>query len=159
MDGEGEAFPVVDTDFDELGGQFSPNGSWIAYQQDLSGRHEIYVQPFPDGSGNVTPVSSDGGIQARWGPDGSELFYVSLADGQLMRVPIELPPDSETSPEIGTPEALFPAQLGNTPLNGNQRQHYAVSPDGERFLMITGLGPGAETPITVILNWNPENAR
>ena len=159
MDGEGEPFPVVETDFDERGGQFSPNGSWIAYQQDLSGRHEIYVQPFPDGAGNVTPVSSNGGIQARWGPDGSELFYVSLADGQLMRVPIELPPDSGTSPEIGTPEALFPAQLGNTGLNGNQIQHYAVSPDGERFLMVSVLGPGQEAPITVILNWNPENAR
>ena len=60
---------------------------------------------------------------------------------------------------LGTPEALFTAQLGNTPLQGNQRQHYAVSPDGERFLMVTGLGPGQDTPITVILNWNPENSR
>ena len=156
VDGEGEPLPVVQTDFDERGGQLSPDGNWIAYQQDLSGLHEIYVQPFPDGTNNVTPVTSGGGIQAHWGPDGSELFYVSLADGPLMRVPIALPPDSGISPEISAAESLFPAHLGYAPFRGDQTQQYAVAPDGERFLMVTGPGPGREEPITVILNWNPE---
>ena len=93
--------------------------------------------------------------QARWAPMAPSCSTSRWPTGSSCGFPSELPPDSETSPKIGTPEALFPAQLGNTRLGGNQRQHYAVSPDGERFLMVTVLGPGQEAPITVILNWNP----
>jgi Tol biopolymer transport system component len=88
MDGSSKPFPVVKTPFDEQGAQFSPDGRWIAYQSNESGRNEIYVQSFP-GSGNRSPVSTDGGTQVRWGRDGKELFYISR-HGQLMAVPVPI---------------------------------------------------------------------
>jgi hypothetical protein len=81
-----KAFPVVQTQFNERLGQFSPDGKWIAYQSDKTGRFEIYVQPFPVTGGDF-PVSTNGGTQVRWNPRGRELFYVA-ADDRLMAVPI-----------------------------------------------------------------------
>ena len=107
MTGERKPFPVVQTEFEERDGQFSPDGAWIAYQSNESGRFEVYVQPFP-GSGGKWPVSSNGGAQVRWRADGKELFYVAL-DGKLMVVSIAL---GGRQPEIGKPEALFATRLG-----------------------------------------------
>ena len=89
-----KAFAVVQTQFNERLGQFSPDGKWIAYQSDKTGRFEIYVQPFP-GTGGDVPVSTDGGTQVRWNPRGSELFYVA-ADDRLMAVPIRVPANATT---------------------------------------------------------------
>ena len=67
---------VVQTQFNERLGQFSPDGKWIAYQSDETGRYQVYVQPFPGLGGDVA-LSTDGGTQVRWNPHGTELFYVS----------------------------------------------------------------------------------
>ena len=83
---EGDPFEVVRTDFNERLAQFSPDGTWIAYQSDKTGRYEIYVRPFP-GPGDDSRVSIDGGAQVRWNPNGKELFYIA-ADDRLMAVPI-----------------------------------------------------------------------
>ena len=87
LEGNKTPFPVVRTRFTESYGQFSPDGNWIAYQSDESGRVEIYVQPFP-GPGTKVPISTSGGAQMRWSDDGKELFYLAL-DGRLMAVPLQ----------------------------------------------------------------------
>ena len=143
-------FPVVQQPFDAREGQFSPNGKWIAYQSNDSGRFEIYLQPFR-GSGARMQVSSTGGGQPRWRSDGKELFYVGL-DGRLMSVPIEWSPDGQ--PRAAASVALFAANIG-APVPVIDRQQYIVSRDGQRFLMHTLVEVNA-VPITVIVNWKPK---
>src|SRR5262249_40979775 len=94
MDGDRKPFPVVHTNFDKDLAQFSPDGKWIAYQSNESGRYEIYIEPFP-GPGGQTQVSTNGGAQVRWRRDGKELFYIAL-DGRLMSVPIRIPSTAQT---------------------------------------------------------------
>jgi len=151
MNGDGKPFPVVQTNFDERDAQFSPDGKWIAYQSNESGRFEIYIQPFP-GPGSKLQVSTNGGAQVRWGPNGKELFYIAL-DARLMAVPIRLASNPQTA-EPGSPTPLFATRVGGA-LQGLFRQQYDVSSDGARFLMNT-ITEEAASPITVILNWNPE---
>jgi Tol biopolymer transport system component len=150
-DGERKPVPVVQTNFDERDGQFSPDGKWIAYQSNESGRTEIWVQSFP-GPGGKSQVSNNGGAQVRWRPDGKELFYIAL-DGQLMSVPIRLT-DSQTV-EAGTPVALFATHVGGAG-QGPVPEYYSVSPDGKQFLMNTIVTEAGNSPLTVILNWKPK---
>jgi Tol biopolymer transport system component/DNA-binding winged helix-turn-helix (wHTH) protein len=151
LDGNGKPFPAVQTGFEEQNGQFSPDGNWIAYQSDESGRVEIYVQPFPD-PGNKWPISTNGGSQVRWRRDGKELFYVAL-DGRLMSVSIHIASNAQ-APEVGTPVTLFAPQLGGAVERADFRHQYMVSADGQRFLVATVMA-GANSPIMVILNWKP----
>jgi dipeptidyl aminopeptidase/acylaminoacyl peptidase len=151
LDGNRKPFPVVQTGFDEQGGQFSPDGHWIAYQSDESGRAEIYVQRFPD-RGNKWQISTNGGSQVRWRRDGRELFYVAL-DGRLMAVAIGISSNAQ-APDVGTPVALFVPPLGGAVQQGDARHQYMVASDGQRFLVAT-VTEEANSPITVILNWKP----
>jgi eukaryotic-like serine/threonine-protein kinase len=148
-----QPFPVVQTSFDERDGQFSPDGHWIAYESNETGRYEIYLQPFP-GPGAKLPVSIGGGAQVRWRRDGKELFYIAL-DGRLMAVPIQF--SGSRQPGVGVPIPLFPTHFGGAIAQGVTRQQYAVSPDGQRFL--TNALPDDEVlpPITLILNWKPKS--
>jgi eukaryotic-like serine/threonine-protein kinase len=146
-------FPVVQTDFEERGGQFSPDGKWIAYESTESGRWEIFVQPFP-GPGPKMRVSVNGGAQVRWRSDGKELFFIAL-DDRLMATPIMLPSNGG-SPEVGVPVPLFATRVGGA-VQAFSRQQYFVSPDGQRFLMNTILENGPSSPITIILNWTPQS--
>ena len=91
----------------------------------------------------------------RWGPNGKELFYIAL-DARLMAVPIRLASNPQTA-EPGSPTPLFATRVGGA-LQGTFRQQYDVSSDGARFLMNT-ITEEAASPITVILNWNPEAKR
>jgi len=152
MDGSRKAFTVVQTDFNEGLGQFSPDGKWVAYQSDRTGRAEIYLRPFP-GPGADVPVSVDGGAQVRWNSNGKELFYIAT-DNRLMAVPIRLLPGGTTA-ESGTPLPLFATPLGNPggPVN---RHLYVVAADGQSFVMNSAIGEANASPITVILNWNPQ---
>jgi Tol biopolymer transport system component len=144
-----QPFPVVRTRFEERDGQFSPDGRWVAYQSDESGRDEIYVQPFP-GPGTRTRISPGGGVQARWRVDGRQLFYLTL-EGELVAVPIALDAGS-TTPRIGDVERLFRAPVGS-PL-GVSLHKYVVSRDGQRFLLDTVVEEPA-SPIAMVLNWSP----
>ena len=133
-------FPVVQTDFQEGGAVFSPDGRWIAYQSNKSGRPEIYLQPFP-GPGAEVQVSTTGGSLARWRRDGKEIFYIG-PDDRLMAVSIRPAPTGST-PELATPVTLFQANTDN----------YSVAPDGQRFLLYLTSTPPITTPLSVILNW------
>jgi Tol biopolymer transport system component len=148
LNGEKRPFPVVQTDFDEGNGQFSPDSKWIAYQSNETGRFEIYAQPFP-GPGSKLRISTTGGAQAHWGRDSKELFYIAL-DGRLMAVPIRV--SDAQSLDVGVAVPLFATHVGGAIQSSTQQ--YAVSPDG-RFLMNT-VSEEAAAPITVILNWKPK---
>jgi serine/threonine protein kinase len=141
---------IVQTPFDESNGQFAPDGKWIAYQSNETGRFEIYLQQFP--SGRKERVSANGGAQVRWRRDGKELFYIAF-DDRLMSVPIELSPNGPAV-GIGSPVPLFTTRVGGA-APGPNRQQYVVSPDGKRFLMSTLTGDVNTSPITVIFNWRP----
>jgi dipeptidyl aminopeptidase/acylaminoacyl peptidase len=149
----GTPFPVVQTPFSEREGELSPDGKWIAYQSDESGRFEIYVQPFGGpGAGGKAQISTGGGAQVRWRRDGKELFYVGL-DNHLISVPMDLNSESG-SVEAGRPVPLFTTRIGGAILGGDGQQ-YTVSEDGQRFLMNTVVSE-TPAPLTVILNWQPK---
>jgi len=140
---------VAKTRFEELNGQFSPDGRWVAYETtNESGQFEIVVQPFPEPS-SKWQVSSGGGTQPRWRPDGKELYFLA-PDGKLMAASIT---SAGSTFAAGTPVALFPAALA--PGLGTNKQEYAVSRDG-RFLINQAVESPATTPITLILNWKPK---
>jgi hypothetical protein len=147
-------YPVVQTDFDERDGQFSPDGKWIAYGSNESGRFEIYLQPFP-GPGARVPISVNGGAQVRWRADGKELFFVAL-DDRLMAVPITLASNGGSA-DAAAPVSLFATRIGGAVQPGS-RQQYSVLPDGQRFRMNTVLEGAAALPIIVIVNWTPQRA-
>jgi Tol biopolymer transport system component len=151
--GDKKPFPFLKTPFDERDGQFSPDGKWIAYQSNESGRFEIYVQPFP-GPGGKFQISNNGGTQPRWNKSGKEVFYVSL-DSKMMVATVNLSPDGQ-SLETGTPAVLFPVRIAGGPVPGFNKQQYAVSSDGQRFLVNLAAEEGAASPITLIYNWKPK---
>ena len=132
LDGDRTPFAVVRTSFEEREGRFSPDGNWIAYQSNQTGRHEVYVRPF-NRDGEPLPISVHGGVQARWRDDGRELFYLT-AEGQLMAVSIA-PSDDRQTLRPGTPVLLFRVSVGST--QGIALPNYLVAPDGQRFLVDT----------------------
>jgi Tol biopolymer transport system component len=148
MNGERKPLAVVQTKFEERDAQFSPDGKWIAYQSDESGRFEIYLQRFPVGNERIR-ISPSGGAQAQWRADGRELFYLAL-NGQLLAVPIAW--TASGVPVAGTPVSLFSTRLGS--LRDIALHSYVVSPDGQRFLLDTLVEEPA-SPIVLILNWEP----
>ena len=148
--GDGRAFPVVQTRFEERDGQFSPDGRFVAYRSDESGRSEIYVQPFL-ATGRRTQVSTEGGAQVRWSSDGSELFYIAL-DERLMSVRIRVAADGR-SVEAASPVPLFRTHVGGAVQSATE-EAYVVSRDGQRFLMNTTTDESS--PMTLILNWTPK---
>jgi Tol biopolymer transport system component len=142
LDGQGEPTPVLVTEFNEHSPMFSPDGRWLAYVSDESGREEIYLRPF-SGPGAKHPVSTEGGREPVWSADGSELFYRS--GDKVMAVAVETEPDLTS----GTPRVLFE---GPYVIYLGGGTNYDVSPDGRRFLMIRReLGP-APRQINVVLN-------
>jgi len=148
-----EPFPVLQTDFDEGLAQFSPDGTWIAYQSDKTGRLEIYVRPFRGPGIDGVRVSIDGGSQVRWKPNAKELFYIAT-DNHLMAVPIRFVSNG-TVVEPGTPLGLFATSVGSI-VGLKYRQQYVVSPDGQSFVMHSVVGKPDTSPISVILNWKPK---
>jgi eukaryotic-like serine/threonine-protein kinase len=143
----GRTIPIAQSAADETEGQFAPNGKWVAFVSNDSGRAEVYVQAFPQSSGRVQ-VSTSGGTQVRWSADGREIFYVA-PDGMLMAVAMRA---TAGALEADAPRPLFQTYLatgGN--VVGNKPQ-YAVSRDG-RFLLNAAVETPS-TPIIVSTNWS-----
>jgi Tol biopolymer transport system component len=153
VDGDRKPFSVVRTKFNERLAQFSPDGQWIAYESDESGRYEIYVQPFTsvgaNGAGKV-PVSTGGGAQPRWRHDGKALFYVA-PDDRMMETPIRFAPNNRSA-EPGAPVPLFGNRIPGGALQPFPRHQYEVMRDG-RFLMVADNRNSVSSPLTLILNW------
>jgi Tol biopolymer transport system component len=140
------------TKFLERWARFSPDGRFVAYMSNESGRGEIYVRPFIDGGGGSNSgqwqVSTAGGISPVWRADGSELYYLA-PDGTLMAVPIRVQ-GTELLP--GAPVVLFPTRIVGGGEDAQTGRQYDVAPGG-RFLINTVL-ESAATPITLVMNWN-----
>jgi dipeptidyl aminopeptidase/acylaminoacyl peptidase len=141
-----KAEPFFRTSFNQGATQFSPDGRWVAYISDETGRPEIYVQPHP-GPGGKWQISTDGGTEPQWNPNGRELFYRS---GDKM-----MSAEMTTRPRFsaGKPKVLFAGQYqpSQSPV---PIANYDVSPDGQRFLMLKPGGQDqAATQINVVLNW------
>jgi len=136
------------TPFDEGAAQFSPDGRWLAYMSDESGRYEIYVQPYPR-PGGKWQISTEGGTEPMWNPKGRELFYRS--GDKMMAVDIATQPGFAA----GKPRMLFEGRYQLSPV---QSADYDVSPDGRRFLMLrpSEQTQAAPTQINVVLNWFEE---
>ncbi|HEX4997354.1 MAG TPA: hypothetical protein VFY29_03960 [Terriglobia bacterium] len=138
--------PVAQTPANERNGRFSPDGAWIAYQSDESGRNEVYVQSFPGTMARRQRLSLNGGVSPQWGRKGRELYFIS-ADNHLMVATAEVTVSGDRqSIEFSTPKPLF-----NAPLPPGAQ--YDTVRDGDRFLVIA---PVEETPpIIVLSNWQP----
>ena len=146
-----KAQPFLRTPFNEGVPRFSPDGRWLAYISDESGRYEIYVQPYP-GPGGKWQISTEGGTEPAWNPNGRELFYRS--GNKMMAVDVTTQP----SFAVGKPRVLFEGPYSPTPLTTS---NYDVSPDGQRFLMLkpSEQAQAAPTQINVVLNWFEELKR
>jgi eukaryotic-like serine/threonine-protein kinase len=148
---ERKAKPFLATPFSEGAPRFSPDGRWLAYVSNESGRYEVYVLAYP-GLGGKLQISTDGGTEPVWNPKGRELFYRS---GNKMMVV-----DVVTQPTFtaGKPRVLFQGQFLPSPATA---PNYDVSPDGQRFLMLKAAEPEGEEPtqINVVFNWFEELKR
>jgi Tol biopolymer transport system component len=139
------AFPLVQTQFPERAGQVSPDGRWVAYQSLQTGRNEIYVTPFP-GGGARWQVSGGGGSQARWSPDGRELYFVS-ADDDLTVASVD---GRGSRFEVKDVRPLFRVNLYRGPRVG--LHSYAVASDGKRFL-VNDAGEAGVPRVALVTNW------
>jgi len=146
-----KAQPFIRTPATESAPRFSPNGRWLAYVSNESGRFEIYVQPYP-GPGEKWQISTEGGTEPMWNPNGRELFFRS---GDKM-----LAADVTTQPSFsaGKPRMLFEGPFEPAPTTF---PNYDVSADGQRFLMLQLVeqAEAAPTQINVVLNWFEELKR
>ncbi len=150
-----KAAPYLQSEFDVAHSSVSPDGHWLAYSSDESGRPEIYVQSFPIPTGGKYTISPAGGDQPSWRRDGKELFYIAR-DQKLMAVPVA----TGAAFEAQAPRALFTARVDNAPLTlTGARNSYVASGDGQKFLVYTVSDAVSTTPITVVLNWNAGIAR
>ena len=143
---QAKSVPYLETPANEAGGAFSPDGRWVAYASDESGRYEIYVQSFPQ-LGGKRQVSTAGGFAPRWRGDGRELFY-HAPDGKLMAAPVR----AGTGFESDAPVPLFEFRAGGNLTN----TYYDVTSDGQRFLLSTVPDAPAVVPITLLINWKGE---
>ncbi len=154
LTGERRAFPLVKTPFAESDARFSPDGRWVAYQSNESGRWEIYVIPFnpPTEAGSPSEgpvrggkwqVSARGGAQVEWRADGKELYFVT-GDSKVAAVEITV---TANGVELGTASTLFTV---NQPAGIDP---FDVAPDGDWFVVNTANTQGS-SPINLIVNWN-----
>jgi eukaryotic-like serine/threonine-protein kinase len=144
---------------DESSAELSPDGRYLAYESNQSGRSEVYVQPFP-GPGPRELVSTDGGAQPAWSPNGRELFYRASGPGPMMRM-MAVDVTLGHAFAAGKPRVLWEAMRTRYP-GGTGGRTYDVAPDGRRFLMIQQRDSAPQPPVThvvLVQNWLEELTR
>ncbi|CAN5810978.1 hypothetical protein BH20ACI3_BH20ACI3_18250 [soil metagenome] len=146
--GDGKPFPLPQTEFNEQSAQLSPNGKWIAYVSDESGKFEVYVQSFP-ASGGKWKISTDGGHHPLW-LGGTELIYITPSR-KLMAVNVK----ASSTFEVSVPRELFETRISGVGF----RRNYDVTADGQRFLVITQDEEEKPSPISVVFNWTADLKR
>jgi serine/threonine-protein kinase len=145
----GEARPLLDTEYNEGGAAFSPGGRMLAYVSDETGQEEVYVRAFPGPSGKWQ-ISSGGGNEPLWAPNGQELYYRNR--DWMMSVSIT----SEEPFRVAKPRPLFEAHYDD---GGSAYPGYDITPDGNKFVMIRSEHEHVATQIHVTLNWFDELER
>ena len=159
LEGNSDWEPLLQTTARETAPSISPNGNWLAYISDQTGRYEVYVERFPE-LGERRQISTSGGTSPKWSPTGRELFYRRTSnDGSMMSVSVDFEPVFTP----GIPKVLFEGNYIRSAAGGGTTggRQYDVSPDGGRFLMVRLTRAienveGSEAPITVVLNWFEE---
>ena len=146
LSGDGKPFPIVQSAFDDTHPAVSPDGKWMAYQNNESGRMEVYITAFP-GGGAKWEVSSNGGTNARWRRDSKEFYFLDPADN-LMAVDVST---ANNAVRLGVPHALFQ-------MVGAERQFgpYDVSANGKKFLINSANLQEGNEPVTLVQNWPAE---
>jgi Tol biopolymer transport system component/predicted Ser/Thr protein kinase len=144
LSGPRKPAPFLRSEASEWQARFSPDGRSVAYTSDESGRHEVYVAAYP-GPGGKARLSTDGGTLPRWRSDGTEIFFVG-GDGNLMAAPVK----SSSPFQAGPPAPLFETRGAAS---------YAVSPDGQRFLLAAPVTRGADGSVTIVANWPAFSSR
>lgn len=152
LDGSGRVQPFLQSAFSQMLAQFSPDGHWVVYQSNESGRDEIYVQPYPRPGGKWL-ISTEGGLYPVWGHNGREIFYRS--GDKMMVAAVETQPTFKA----GTPRMLF--RNGDYLIGGFLGLgNYDVAPDGQRFLMIKEKeAPASSKELSIVLHWTDELKR
>jgi Tol biopolymer transport system component len=144
LSGDRKPVPFLNTQFNEIAGHFSPDGRWVAYYSNESGRYEVYVASFP-GPGGKWQISTAGGKSVRWRRDGTEIFYLD-PDNKLMAATVN---SIGSSLEVRAVKPLFQTRAASP----NYQYPYDVSADGQRFLINTLPEQTTSAPITVLVNW------
>jgi len=142
--------PFLRTPFEEIMPAFSPDGRWLAYNSNESGRPEVYVRPV-SGEGGKWQISADGGLEPLWAPNGRELFYRN--GEQVLAAQVEAGPAFRA----GKPRLLFAGPYVSGVTESRSR-HYDIAPDGREFVMVKETAEGA-TQIQVVLNFAEELKR
>jgi dipeptidyl aminopeptidase/acylaminoacyl peptidase len=150
MTGDRRSVPLLRTSFAETQGHVSPDGRWLAYTSDESGRSEVYVQSFPDLVSKIQ-VSASGGGDPRWRPDGQELFYIA-ADRRLIAVPVKT--GRTFVPGLAVP--VF--DTGMPPYWYFARNLYDLASDGT-YLLMAPVEDDRSMPFTIVLDWNARARR
>jgi dipeptidyl aminopeptidase/acylaminoacyl peptidase len=142
--GSTNPIPLLKTRFTDMAGTVSPDGRFLAYQSNESGRNQVYVQEFPTPR-SKWQVSSEGGVEPFWRRDGRELYF-RAPDLSIMAVPVQV---NGATFQTGLPQALFRARFGPA----TARARFRPAPDGQRFLVLTRADDVAVQPAIVVLNW------
>jgi Tol biopolymer transport system component len=139
--GEKKPFPILNSGADERHPQISPDGRWIAYSSNETGRSEVYVQPFPEGT--KIQISLNGGVYPRWSNGGKEVVFMNLISvGNVMASTVHV---TGSAIQRDDPKILFQTGYFNSPHAAGQYLPYAVSADGQRFLL-----PQVDSPLAVL---------
>jgi serine/threonine-protein kinase len=140
---------LFDTPFNERNPVLSPDGRWLTYESEQTGRPEIYVRPFPNVNDSVVQITTEGGTRPFWSPKGDELFYLDAAGTHVMAVPIR------TSPTLNWSTATV--AVSRAFLAGPSFRNFD-SHDGQRFLVVQRRSGSSPTPeeIVVVHNWIEE---
>jgi Tol biopolymer transport system component len=139
VDGEEEPYDFITGDFDEGYGRFSPDGKWLAYLSNESGKYELYATRFPSGEGKWQVSTEGADWLLGWKDDGTEIYFMDL-EGRIASVKVSLSDDLVAD----IPAVLFPTKTSDT---------WDSSSDGERFVVGTPEGSEEDFPITLIINW------
>jgi serine/threonine protein kinase/Tol biopolymer transport system component len=151
--GDHRPIPIIQSPFDEDEGQFSPDGRWVAYSSNETGKVEVYVAPFSEGTVQPTgkwQVSINGGSEARWRRDGKELFYLS-SDQKLMSRDIR----PGTTFEPGPVTELFQVRPRDA-VSSTEMFTYDVAADGRTFLINAAIDEPNPSPVSIVLDWTAE---
>ena len=154
LEGDRKWQPLLKEKYNQVQPRLSPDGRWLAYVSDESGRYEVYIRPFPDVDKGRWQVSTSGGNSPLWSRDGKELFYRN--GDAVMAVSVKIDPNLN----LETPRVLFNGKYVSFDPQRDEVDTWDISPDGKRFIMIKDISEaGGPRKINIVVNWFEELKR